>query len=112
MGEKINSIHLQDSWRIWRDDKLLHAEELNIGPDLPTSKATLDGAQAMATMIYVAGDAETKLDAIREFCAASAWNGKLIARFTAKDGYALRKALIPAIKALAGSEALPKIWTA
>ncbi len=112
MGEIINNIHLQDSWRIWRDDKLLHAEELKIGPDLPSSKATLDGAQAMATMIYVADDAETKLDAIRKFCVASAWNGKLIARFTSKDGYTLRKALIPAIKALAGAEALPKIWTA
>ena len=112
MHEKITAIQLKDRWRIWREGKLLHAEDLKMGPELPVSLATLNGAHAMATVIYVAEDAETKLDAIRKFCAASAWNGKLIARFTAKDGYTLRKALIPAIKVLAGAEALPKIWTA
>lgn len=112
MNEKITSLHLKDRWRIWRDGKLLHAEDLKLGPKLPVSLATLNGAHSMATVIYVAADAETKLEAMREFSAASAWNGKLIARFIAKDGYTLRKALIPAIKVLAGAEALPKIWTA
>ena len=112
MGEKLASIQIKDSWRIWREGRLLHAEEFALGPNLPATKATLAGATAMATMIYVAPDAENRLEALRPFCACSAWNGKLIARFTASDGYLLRKALIPAINKLAGAEALPKIWTA
>ena len=112
MNERITSIQLRDRWRIWREGKLVHAEDLKLGPELPISKATLNGSKAMATLIYVADDAETKLETIREFTAASAWNGKLIARLIAKDGYTLRKTLIPAIKVLAEAEALPKIWTA
>jgi urease accessory protein len=42
---------------------------------------------------------------------ASAWNGKLIARLLAEDGFLLRKQIICALHALAGVEALPKIWT-
>jgi urease accessory protein len=116
MNETIKSIHVKDRWRIFRKGRLVHAEELSIGPSLPNSKATLSGAFATANLIYVAGDAELRLAAMREIMpensAASAWNGKLIARFIAKDSYILRKALIPAIKALAGEEILPKIWTA
>ncbi len=111
MHEKISSIQLRDHWRIWREGELVHAEDLKLGPKPPTSKATLNGSNAMATLVYVADDAETRLAAMRDFAAASAWNGKLVARFIAKDGYTLRKALIPAINTLAGAEALPKIWT-
>ena len=112
MQETINTVHLKDRWRIYREGTLLHADDIFFGPRLPTSKATLAGARAMASLIYVAADAEAKLQGVRKFCACSAWNGKLIARLTAIDGYHLRKALIPAINVLAGPEALPKIWTA
>ncbi len=111
MGEKLAAVHLRDRWRIWRDRKLIHADNVMIGPGLPNSKATLGGAAALATMVYVAADAEDLLERVRNFCTCSAWNGKLVARFLAKDGIHLRKALIPAINALAGAEALPKIWT-
>jgi urease accessory protein len=112
MGEKLASVHLKDRWRIWHEGRLLHADDVELGLSLPASKATLAGATAMATLVYVATDAEAHLEHLRGFCACSAWNGRLISRFTAKDGYHLRKALIPAIKVLAGIEALPKIWTA
>lgn len=116
MGEEISNIHLRDRWRIMLDDALLHAENLLLGPELPTSKSTLAGAKAFATVIYVAEDAERQLDAVRNLlnnnAAASAWNGKLIARVIADDGFLLRKALIPVLNILAGSNALPKIWTA
>jgi urease accessory protein len=111
-GEKLDHIQLKDRWRIWRNDKLIHADDIVIGPDLPTSNATLSDTRAMATVVYIADNAESQLDIMQNFCACSAWNGKLIARFVAMDGYALRKALIPAINALGGSEFLPKIWTA
>jgi urease accessory protein len=111
MGETIKSVHLKDRWRIWRGDRLIHGDDVALGPNLPHSKATLRGA-AMATLIYVSPHAETYIERLQKICACSAWNGKLVARFSAKDGFTLRKALIPAINALAGKEALPKIWTA
>jgi urease accessory protein len=112
MGEELSTVQLADEWRIWRDEKLIHAENLKLGPKRPNSKATLNGMRAMATLVYVSDDAEQKLATLQNHCSCSAWNGKLVARFIAKDGFTLRKALIPAINALAGPEALPKIWTA
>jgi urease accessory protein len=115
MNEVMNTIHLKDSWRIHREGTLIHAEELKLGPDFPTSKATLGGAHAMATVIYIAEDAEQQLEnvcaVLDKNSAASAWNGKLIARSTAADGFILRKILIPVMNVLAGKESLPKNWT-
>ena len=115
MGEKVETLHLKDSWRMWRGDSLAHAEELKMGPRLPSSAAALAGAGAIATILYLAEDAESRIDAVRgtlgDKSGASAWNGKLIARLLAKDGFSLRKQIISALAALAGPEALPKIWT-
>jgi urease accessory protein len=115
MGEVMSTVHLKDSWRIHREGKLVHAEEFSIGPRFPSSKSTLSGAYAMATVMYLADDAEQRIDAIRaildENSAASTWNGKLIARLMAIDDFHLRKALIPVMNVLAGGRALPKIWT-
>jgi urease accessory protein len=115
MGETVATVNLHDNWRIWRGGKLAHADTLSLGPSLPSSRATLDKAAAAATIIYVADDAETRLGAVRAALGsqsgASAWNGKLIARLLAEDGFILRKQIISALHALAGSETLPKIWT-
>jgi urease accessory protein len=115
MGEVIHALNLKDSWRIHRAGMLLHAEELILGPELPKSKSTLAGAHAIATVIYMADDAEQRIDAVRALLddnsAASAWNGKLIARLHAADGFSLRKALIPVMNVLAGAISLPKTWT-
>ena len=65
-------------------------------------------------------DAEQRLDAVRAIIgdnggARSAWtvagSGKLLARLTAEDSYALRKRLIPLIELLNGRAGLPKVWT-
>jgi urease accessory protein len=115
MGEVVETVRLKDNWRIWRGSSLVHAETLSIGPGLPATKAALAGAGAMCALIYLAEDAEHRLDAVREtlglMSGASAWNGKLIARMLAEDGFFLRKQIISALAALAGPQALPKIWT-
>jgi urease accessory protein len=115
MGEKVQAINLHDRWRISRSGKLVHAEELQIENHLPASKATLDGATAMATLIYIADDAERHIDRVRvvigDHGGASAWNGKLLARVLAKDGFHLRKVLISVLDAVTGDAALPKTWT-
>ncbi len=115
MGETVTNIRLKDSWHIHRCGELAHADVLSFGPGLPGSKATLAGAAALATIVYVAEDAELRLPAVLDEMhsgsGASAWNGKLIARLLAEDGYLLRKQIISVLRALVGPEALPKIWT-
>ena len=116
MGEQISQIHLKDRWRINREGTPIHADDFSVGPKLPSTISTLASAKAFATVIYVAADATDQLEAVRAAMnkndGASAWNGKLIARLVANDGFLLRKALIPVLNVLAGSVALPKIWTA
>ena len=68
----------------------------------------------MATLVCIAPDCENHLEALREAIgasgAASFWNGKLVARLIAKEGFTLRKTLIPALAVLAGDLNLPKVW--
>jgi urease accessory protein len=115
MGETVQTLRFSDNWRIWRDESLVHADALDIGPEMSASIASLAEARAMGTVIFIAEDAERRLDAVREalgpLSGASAWNGKLIARILAEDGFFLRKQIISALHALAGGDALPKIWT-
>jgi urease accessory protein len=115
MGETVETVRLKDNWRIWRGGRLAHADALAFGPGMPKSNAALGDAAAAATIIFLADEAEARLDAVREafgpMSGASAWNGKLIARLLAEDGFLLRKQIISVLNALAGAERLPKIWT-
>jgi urease accessory protein len=122
MGESVRNARFADRWRVRRGGRLIHAEDFAIGPDAATqiaSRASLAGATALATVAHFTRDPEAKLDAARaivgEAGGASAWrvagSGKLLARFVADDGYALRKRLVPLIQLLNGQAGLPKIWT-
>ncbi len=115
MGETVANVRLTDTWRFWRGQRVAHIEAFSAGPRLPATTASLAGAGAMCTIAYFAPDAEERLEAVRSALGptggASAWDGKLIARLLADDGFILRKQIISALAALAGPEALPKIWT-
>jgi urease accessory protein len=115
MGEAISSVSISDNWRIWQDGKLIHAETMKLGPTLPTSPAELSDNRAVATLLLVTHDAARLGDTLRHIVGAtggvSAWNGKLIARILARDGYALRKTLIQALCVCVGPQGLPKTWT-
>lgn len=114
MGETVRRAAFADRWRIRRGGALLHAEALRLeGPvaDILARPAVLGGGAAMATVLLVAPDAEARLEAVRAAgAAASAWDGRLVARFAAADGAALRRALIPVLMVLRGA-ALPRVWT-
>jgi urease accessory protein len=104
MGETVRHMSLSDRWRIRRDGRLLHADNLSIVGPPPKSKATLGSAPAFATIIAVS----PRVDTIRLACPFSVWNGKLVARLVAEDGLALRRLLVPALSAIVGP--LPKPW--
>jgi len=115
MGEQVAQARLADRWRIRQGDKLIFADDLVFDGAPPQTDATLGTARAFATVVLVAPEAEGLLDPVRAAIgargAASAWSGKLVARLAARDGFDLRKSLIPALTLLAGGGSLPKTWS-
>ncbi len=115
MGEKVARISVKDRWEVRRSSKLIHAEAFHMAPAMAESLASLADNSAAATVVFIADEAERLLDAIRHVLGpqdgASAWNGKLVARLLAKDGFALRKVLIPVLSLCVGRWGLPKCWT-
>ena len=115
MGEDINTLDISDRWNVRRGGRLLQTENFKIGPQMPRTSATLGDNRAMATLLFVSPDAENRLQALREVLSkndgASAWNGKLVARLMARDGFHLRKTLIKVLIACVGENNLPKTWT-
>lgn len=115
MGESIQDLAFHDRWRVRCEGKLVFADDVRFDGPLPRTVATLGEAGAMATLLLVAADAETHLDRLRDVFGAggavSAWDGKLLARVLAKDGFVLRKLLNPALKLLVPGGTLPMIWS-
>ncbi len=115
MGEQVEHVSVVDEWNVRRCGRLVHAERFRVGPDWPRSKATFAANHAMATILLMSPPAETLLDQVRRVLGphdgASAWNGKLVARLLASDGFHLRKTLIQALSVCAGRERLPKSWS-
>ncbi len=116
MGERLTRGLFHDRWRIRREGRLVFADDLRLTGDiagLTRQPALLAGAGAFATLLLVAPDADTRLDAVRaaigDLGGASAFDGKLVARIAAPDGLTLRRALIPALAALGAAP--PAVWT-
>jgi urease accessory protein len=123
-GETVRSGRLLDGWFVRRDGELIQAECLNLSDDIGAMlarPAVLDGNRAMATLRYVAPDAEARLDEMRAILsapdatqaaitAASAWNGMMVARFVAPDGYALNREVARVVSAFR-RKPLPRVWS-
>jgi urease accessory protein len=122
MGERTTSGLFRDRWRIRRDGRLIHAEEMRIGPAVArmlARRAAGNGAAALASILLVSPRAEALLEPVRailgEQGGASCWtvgeSGKLLARLHAEDGYRLRQILAPLVRLLNGAAGLPKAWS-
>jgi urease accessory protein len=123
-GETVRSGALVDGWSVRRDGELVQAECLNLVGEIGETlarPAVLDGNRAMATLRYIAPDAEARLDEMRAILsaadaiqgaitAASAWNGMLVTRFVAPDGYALNREVTRVVSAFRGKP-LPRVWS-
>ncbi|MEO9615492.1 MAG: urease accessory protein UreD [Nitratireductor sp.] len=122
MGERIGDTLVRDRWRVRSRGRLVHAEDFALdGPaaNLIAHPCALDGRLAMATVLKVGGAPERLLSTARAIVAeeggVSAWQvagtGKLLARVLARDGYALRKRLVPLIALLNDEAGVPKSWS-
>jgi urease accessory protein len=117
MGETGICAQLRDRWRVRRGGRLVFADNLKLD-DLPATNPRLGlfgGACAFASVLLVAPDAESRLDAVRAVLGAdsgaSATDGKLFCRILAADGMALRRILAPVMAALRSGRAPPRLWT-
>ncbi|EJC80958.1 urease accessory protein UreH [Rhizobium leguminosarum bv. trifolii WSM2297] len=118
MGETVETGLFRDRWRIRRSGRLIHAEELRLSEGvaaLAARQAVLGGQVAFATLLYAGPLSEAYLGKVRPLVegsmgGASAWDGKLVVRLAAADGFSLRKSLIPVISALRNGAPVPKVW--
>lgn len=117
MGEAVRSGLLRDRWRVRREGRLIHAEELRFaGPiaEILARPAVLDGASTLASLLYVGPKAESLLEPLRELLGpaggASFWGGRLAARLVAPDGLSLRRRLEPALELLRLGRPLSSLW--
>lgn len=119
MGETRLTGRLHDRWRIRRDGKLIFAEDLRLDGNITDILDTApcgDGARAIATLLYVAADAEAKLPELRESFVApgcqwgsSAWNSMLVVRLLSASPELLRSSIIALVAVLRDCPA-PQIW--
>ncbi|MEO0619761.1 MAG: urease accessory protein UreD [Pseudomonadota bacterium] len=117
--ETLSCCDLDDQWRITRDGKLCAAEAVRFTGHLADALARPaigNGAKVAATMLYIAPDAEDRLDATRRTIAeaspeiaASAWAGRLAIRALATDTQTLRVILARVAALLTGNN-VPRVW--
>ncbi len=120
MGEVLTETRFRDSWRIWRDGRLIFAEDMVMDGGWAAgfqAKAALgENTAALATVVLVSSDAEQQRDSVRKLLlqtgcegGASAFDGMLIIRLLAPSGLALRQTLVPILELLSG-QPLPRVW--
>jgi urease accessory protein len=120
MGERVATLRLADTIRVRRAERLIWHDAVRLGPDAAAAlagPAVTGGGRAVATLLLLAPDAESRLAALREAWAeapaetgASAWEGMLVGRIVAVDGARLRAALIAGLAVLRDGRPLPRVW--
>ncbi len=122
MGERARFGTFRDRWRVRQGGRLVHAEDLAVGPEIEATlarPASAGGRIAFATLLLVSQRGEQMLEPARKIIGddggASYWTvgqtGKLLARLYAEDGYTLRKRLMPLVALLNGQAGLPRLWS-
>ena len=119
MGEQVRTARLRDTIRIRQAGRLTLHDAIRIdGPvtDTLSHRAVANGARCTATLVHVAPDAATRLDALRTAwigaeAGASAWNGMLVGRIVAQDGACLRRLVVAGLNTLRDGRPLPRVWT-
>lgn len=119
-GEVVATGRLRDRWRVRRGGRLVFAETLALDGAIHAlmARSTIaNGAAALATVLHVAPDAESKVEAARAALApheveagVSGWNGLLVVRMLAGAAHHVRAAARDLLPALI-DRPLPRVWT-
>ncbi len=115
-GERLSSCRFRDQINIRRDGKPLVAEAMALDGDVTAKLAKpfiAGGAAALATLLYVAPDAEAKRETLRRsdgLAPTLICDDVLIVRCLAAEGFALRQVLLPALTILSDVP-LPTVWS-
>lgn len=126
-GERFSTGYVRDAWKVYCDGRLVWADALLLTEDIDAVRAHpagLDGANTIATAIFVAEDAADRLSMARDIlgstdqsvrAGATIVNGILVMRWLSADAQALRAAFgefwqnfRADVRAL--PRALPRIW--
>lgn len=117
-GETVHEGLLADRWRVRRGGSLVYADALRLDgaiAEAASGSATLAGGRAFASLLWIAPDAEERLEPVRALfddpavtAGASAWDGMLAMRLVAADAARLRRAVTALVAHLAG--AVPRVW--
>lgn len=126
MRECVVKLQLHDRWRIRRDGRLLHAEDLRLHFDDPENaqrSSMLHHYSAISTLVLVSPESaeslEMKAESIRSLfpddssilqAATSVMKHRLVIRVLATDSQSLRKYLIPCIEHLSDRMSIPQVW--
>ncbi len=122
MGESVRNVSFHDRWRITKAGNLVHAEDLKLTGEIEDSfkkTALLNGNKAFATLVYIGPEDDDQMKLILKNAeydknlssGISAFNGKIIARLVAPDGYTLRHKLISFLHLLRNNRPPPKVWS-
>lgn len=117
MGERLTRGHFRDRVEIRRAGRAIYLDGVALSGDIAgrmASRATMAGGVAMAALVYAGSDAEAFLDRLRGGLpdtggASLLAPDLLVARIVAADGFALRRALLPAL-ALLNDNDIPRSW--
>ncbi|WP_298496245.1 urease accessory protein UreD [uncultured Maritimibacter sp.] len=117
MGETLREGRFTDRVMIRREGAPIYVDGVTLAGDVAAqtaSAATMDGARAMAALVYAGPEAARMLDGLRDLMpvaggASLLSDDLLVARVVAPDAWALRQVIVPAIKALNDDE-IPRPW--
>jgi urease accessory protein len=119
MGERLQTCHFTDSWRIHRDGRLVHAEALSLTDDigqLLAATAAAGHAQMAATLVYVGprldliqADISAVLPSLASRAAISCWQGRFVLRLMATETMAGKADLSRILGSLRGQQ-VPRVW--
>lgn len=117
MGEAVERIALQDRREVWRAGLPVLVEPLRLGAGaLSAGVGVLQGARAFASLALVRQGAEAVVSAVRARLdepgvtgGASAFDGRLMVRLLAADGWPLRRQILRLLAVLRAGP-MPRVW--
>ncbi len=119
MNESLTAARLKDHRMVRCGNRPVWADTVQFGPEFlgqMSAPALLGDARAFGVIALVGAGAEDALGPLRQVldepgtqAAASAWDGKCVARVLARDGWPLKRQIARILRVLR-AQPLPRVW--